>query len=136
MTGWATGTVRAAHSNPPLPVSLHATGLSADDPRNLSRDGSRGCHRAAVVPTLHSSPAADRSADDELRAQAKSRSPACAELDSSLLCIPRSSGAMRRHLFEVKIPIVSAKVRAMPLADLQLIEKLVSQLGERPTLNC
>jgi len=105
------------------------------------------CHatvRAAVTATARLVPtlpliAGGRSFGGRMTSQAQAKSPLPGVRGLAFLAFPlhpadRPASDRAEHLFEVKIPMLLLQGTRDALADLQLLEKLVSQLGERATL--
>jgi predicted alpha/beta-hydrolase family hydrolase len=93
---------------------------------------------ARLVPALPLI-AGGRSFGGRMTSQAQAKSPLPGVLGLAFLAFPlhpadRPSSDRAEHLFEVRIPLLFLQGTRDALADLQLVEKLVSQLGERATL--
>jgi predicted alpha/beta-hydrolase family hydrolase len=74
-----------------------------------------------------------------MTSQAQAKAPLPGVRGLAFLAFPlhpadRPASDRAEHLFEVTIPMLFLQGTRDALADLQLVEKLVSQLGERATL--
>src|SRR5437868_170514 len=110
------------------------------DPPPLAHATVRAAVTAAAshVPTLPLI-AGGRSFGGRMTSQAQAKSPLPGVRGLAFLAFPlhpadRPASDRAAHLFEVTIPMLFLQGTRDALADLQLIEKLVSQLGERATL--
>src|SRR5580698_6371635 len=105
------------------------------------------CHatvRAAVASAALLAPtlpliAGGRSFGGRMTSQAQAKSPLPGVRGLAFLAFPlhpadRPSSDRAAHLFEVRIPMLFLQGTRDALADLQLVEKLVGELGERATL--
>jgi predicted alpha/beta-hydrolase family hydrolase len=105
------------------------------------------CHatvRAAVIEAARLAPAlpliaGGRSFGGRMTSQAQASSPLPGVQGLAFLGFPlhpadRPSSDRAKHLFEVKIPMLFLQGTRDALADLELLEPLVAQLGERATL--
>ena len=115
-------------------------GSRRTDPPQLCHATVRAAVTAAarLVPTLPLI-AGGRSFGGRMTSQAQAKSPLPGVRGLAFLAFPlhpadRPASDRAEHLFEVKIPMLFLQGTRDALADLQLIEKLVSQLGERATL--
>jgi predicted alpha/beta-hydrolase family hydrolase len=105
------------------------------------------CHatvRAAVTEAARLAPtlpliAGGRSFGGRMTSQAQAKSPLPGVLGLAFLAFPlhpaaRPSNDRAKHLFEVTIPMLFLQGTRDALADLPLLQELVSQLGKRATL--
>jgi len=115
-------------------------GSRRTDPPQLCHATVRAAVTAAarLVPTLPLI-AGGRSFGGRMTSQAQAKSSLPGVRGLAFLAFPlhpadRPASDRAEHLFEVKIPMLFLQGTRDALADLQLIEKLVSRLGERATL--
>jgi len=115
-------------------------GSRRPDPPQLCHATVRAAVTAAarLVPTLPLI-AGGRSFGGRMTSQAQAKSPLPGVRGLAFLAFPlhpadRPSNDRAKHLFEVTIPMLFLQGTRDALADLRLIQELVSQLGKRATL--
>ena len=115
-------------------------GSRRPDPPQLCHATVRAAVTAAarLIPTLPLI-AGGRSFGGRMTSQAQAKSPLPGVRGLVFLAFPlhpadRPASDRAEHLFEVTIPMLFLQGTRDALADLQRLEKLVSQLGERATL--
>ncbi|HEX4674936.1 MAG TPA: alpha/beta family hydrolase [Steroidobacteraceae bacterium] len=115
-------------------------GSRRPDPPQLCHATVRAAVTAAarLVPTLPLI-AGGRSFGGRMTSQAQAKAPLPGVRGLAFLAFPlhpadRPASDRAEHLFAVTIPMLFLQGTRDALADLQLVEKLVSQLGERATL--